>query len=45
MRTHECLNRTYNNKGGSIMTIDVYQIVTDRIIARMEKGEIPWKKP
>lgn len=27
------------------MTIDVYQIVTDRIIARMEKGEIPWKKP
>lgn len=24
---------------------DVYQIVTDRVIAEMEKGEIPWRKP
>lgn len=23
----------------------VYQIVTDRIIAQLEKGEIPWKRP
>ena len=25
--------------------IDVYQIVTDRIVAELEKGNIPWKKP
>ena len=27
------------------MGIDVYQIVTERIIERMEHGEIPWKQP
>lgn len=27
------------------MKIDAYQIVTDRIIAEMEKGIIPWQKP
>lgn len=27
------------------MSIDVYQVVTDRIISELEKGEIPWKKP
>ena len=24
---------------------NVYQMVTDRIIAELEKGIIPWKKP
>lgn len=27
------------------MAIDIYQTVTDRIIAKMEQGEIPWEKP
>lgn len=27
------------------MSVDVYQIVTDRIISQLEKGEIPWHKP
>ena len=27
------------------MAINVYQMVTDRIIAEMEKGVIPWEKP
>ena len=27
------------------MGIDVYQIVTERIVERMAQGEIPWKKP
>ena len=27
------------------MAINVYQIVTDRIIAELEKGCIPWVKP
>ena len=27
------------------MAIDVYQMVTDRIIALLEKGEIPWHRP
>lgn len=27
------------------MSINVYQMVTDRIIAELEKGNIPWKKP
>ena len=27
------------------MSINVYQMVTDRIIAQMEKGIIPWQKP
>lgn len=27
------------------MSINVYQIVTDKILAQLEKGEIPWKKP
>ena len=26
-------------------TSDVYQIVTDRIIAQLEAGVIPWQKP
>jgi antirestriction protein ArdC len=25
--------------------LDVYAMVTDRIIAQMEKGEVPWRKP
>src|SRR5688572_19973405 len=25
--------------------MDVYGIVTDRIIAKLEQGEIPWRKP
>lgn len=25
--------------------LDVYQIVTDRIIAQLEKGVVPWRKP
>ena len=25
--------------------MDVYQMVTERIIERLEKGYIPWKKP
>lgn len=27
------------------MSISVYQLVTDRIIAELKKGNIPWKKP
>ena len=27
------------------MKFDVYTMVTDRIIAQLEKGEIPWRKP
>ena len=27
------------------MSTNVYQMVTDRIIAEMEKGSIPWKRP
>ena len=27
------------------MSINVYQMVTDRIIAELEKGNIPWQKP
>lgn len=27
------------------MGIDVYQMVTDRIIGMLEQGEIPWDKP
>lgn len=27
------------------MSTNVYQMVTDRIIAELEKGQIPWKKP
>ena len=27
------------------MGISVYQLVTDRIIAELEKGNIPWNKP
>lgn len=27
------------------MAISVYQLVTDRIIAELKKGNIPWKKP
>ena len=27
------------------MAVNVYQLVTDRIIAELEKGHIPWKKP
>lgn len=27
------------------MSISVYQLVTDRIIAELEKGHIPWNKP
>ena len=27
------------------MSIDVYQMVTDRIVAMMEQGEIPWNRP
>ena len=27
------------------MSIDVYQIVTDRIISMLEQGEIPWERP
>ncbi|GGF27101.1 ArdC family protein [Hymenobacter cavernae] len=26
-------------------TADAYQVITDRIIAKMEGGEIPWQKP
>ena len=25
--------------------MNVYEIVTDRIIARLQAGNIPWKKP
>lgn len=25
--------------------LDVYAMITDRIIAQMEKGEVPWRKP
>ena len=27
------------------MSFDIYAAVTDRIIAELEKGQIPWKKP
>jgi len=27
------------------MGVNVYQIVTDRIIAELENGIIPWEKP
>ena len=30
-------------EGGSSMGVSVYQIVTDRIIAELEKGIIPWE--
>ena len=32
-------------KGVYLMAINVYQIVTDRIIAELEKGNIPWVRP
>ena len=25
--------------------VDIYQVVTDRIIDELEKGNIPWQKP
>src|SRR5437773_545481 len=25
--------------------IDVYKLVTDKIIAQLEKGQVPWKRP
>ena len=31
--------------GGIHMAADVYKMVTDRIIAELEKGTIPWEKP
>ena len=33
------MNRTNENR------VDVYQIITDRLIEIMEKGVIPWRKP
>ena len=27
------------------MAFDIYQAVTDRIVAEMEKGIIPWQRP
>lgn len=27
------------------MALDIYKMVTDRIIAKMEQGDIPWKRP
>lgn len=27
------------------MSINIYQIVTDRIIAELKKGSIPWVRP
>lgn len=33
------------SKGTKEKQIDAYQIITDRIIAQMEKGIIPWRKP
>ena len=27
------------------MSVDVYEIITNRITAELEKGEIPWRKP
>ncbi len=29
----------------TINAVDVYQVVTDRIIKLLEAGTIPWKKP
>ncbi|WP_324680124.1 ArdC family protein [Hymenobacter sp. GOD-10R] len=29
----------------STVSIDAYQIITDRILAKMEGGEMPWQKP
>lgn len=34
--------KTAKKNSGSF---DIYQAVTDRIVAMMEQGEIPWKKP
>ena len=36
---------TMKKEGGSRMGVSVYQIVTDRIIAELEKGIIPWEWP
>ena len=27
------------------MAIDIYKIVTDRILAQLEKGVVPWRRP
>ena len=27
------------------MSFDLYQMITDRIIAQLEVGTVPWKKP
>ena len=27
------------------MSLDLFAIVTDRIVAELEKGTVPWKKP
>jgi len=35
----------YRRKGIPIMNTDVYNRVTDKIIAELEKGEHPWLKP
>ncbi len=31
--------------GGLTMGFDLYQTITDRIIAELEKGTVPWQKP
>jgi antirestriction protein ArdC len=35
----------YGFKNNSSTKVDVYQIVTDRIIALLEQGTVPWRKP
>jgi antirestriction protein ArdC len=32
-------------KGGKTMSINMYEIVTERILAELEKGSVPWQKP
>ena len=27
------------------MSFDLYQMITDRIIAQLESGTVPWRKP
>ncbi len=36
--------KTKNTESGNTKS-NVYQMVTDRIIAELEKGKIPWNKP
>ena len=35
----------YNKKSSSEPKIDVYEIVTNKILEKLEQGQVPWQKP